>query len=68
VLANLSSDATLTNATGTTACFKPLNSPFVTFATAGLAAGASKTVTLDYDDPTQGAIAFTPQVAQGVAH
>jgi hypothetical protein len=64
VLASLSSNATLFNATGTTSCAAPVNSPFINIA-GPLGAGASTSVVLQFTDPTHGAIAYSTRVFAG---
>ena len=67
VLDNLSSNATLFNASGQTACAAPLGSPFVVPVASGsdLAAGASVTVYLQFTDPTKAGITYTTRALAG---
>jgi hypothetical protein len=58
VVENLSSNTSLTNATGTTVSNAP-GSSYVSVSNSGLAAGASQTVTLQFSAPTSGAISET---------
>jgi hypothetical protein len=59
VLDNLS-NATLVNATGTTAFNSPGVSPYITMG--ALAAGQTISFTLQFSDPTNGAISYTTRV------
>jgi hypothetical protein len=65
VLANLSSDATLTDGSGSTVCFAPVGSPYIDVPLSGnqLAAKAGKAVTLDFAAPSTATITFTSEVA-----
>ncbi|MGA3018566.1 MAG: hypothetical protein ABSF62_15700 [Bryobacteraceae bacterium] len=64
VLDNLSSNATLFNASGVTSVQLPAGSPYAN--TSGLAAGASETFTLSFIDPTRTPITYnTPRVLAG---
>lgn len=64
VLDNLSSNATLENATGTTAVLAPLGSPYVLVNLDGnsLAPTESAVVQLDFSDPTLQPITYTTRV------
>ena len=64
VLDNLSSNATLNNAAGTTAVLAPLGSPYVRVNLDGnsLAAGDSASVQLDFSDPSLQPISYTTRV------
>jgi uncharacterized repeat protein (TIGR02543 family) len=65
VLDNLSSNATLANATGTTdALAPPAGSPYINAST-NLAPGQAITVTLQFTDPSRGAISYTTRVLAG---
>ncbi|MGA3019602.1 MAG: hypothetical protein ABSF62_20965 [Bryobacteraceae bacterium] len=63
VLDNLSSNATLFNASGVTSVQLPAGSPYAN--TSGLAAGASETFTIQFTDPTKTLITYTPRVLAG---
>jgi hypothetical protein len=67
VLDNLSSNATLFNKAGVTACDPPLGSPFVVPVVSGssLVTGASVTVYLQFTDPTKTGITYTTRVLAG---
>jgi hypothetical protein len=60
VLTALSSNATLTNASGSSN-----GSPFITVSAAPLAPGASMKVQLSFTNSTNGAITFTPRTYSG---
>jgi hypothetical protein len=64
VLDNLSVNATLLNASGTTQWLVPLGSPYVNAAN-GLAPGGSVTLGLQFADPTNAAITYTTRVLAG---
>lgn len=64
VLDDLSSNASLFNSVGTTACAAPLGSPFVTLP-GPLAPGASATAALQFTDPTKTGITYTTRVLAG---
>jgi len=63
-LDDLSSDATLFNAVGTTACAVPAGSPYVQIA-GPLAPGASANVVLQFADPTKSGITYSTRVLAG---
>jgi hypothetical protein len=63
-LDDLSSNASLFNSAGTTACAAPLGSPYVTLP-GPLAPGASATVVLQFTDPTKTGITYTTRVLAG---
>jgi hypothetical protein len=66
VLDNLSANATLVSANGTTANAAPLGSPYVTLSTGNLAAGGSVTVTLTFrNQPLNAAINYKTRVLAG---
>jgi hypothetical protein len=68
VFDNLSSNASLTDGTGITACKAPLNSEFVNLslgASGSLAPGKSNTVTLTFADPSQAGITYSTRVLAG---
>jgi hypothetical protein len=65
VLDNLSSNATLANANGTTGCNLPA-SPYITVMNSGsLAAGASVQVSLEFNDPSMAGITYNTRVLAG---
>ena len=66
VLDALSANATLANASGTTACAAPSGSPFVTLA-GDLAAGAGTSVVLQFANPSKTGITYTTRVLAGSA-
>jgi hypothetical protein len=61
VLDNLSSNATLFNKTGDTACATPSGSPFINVPT------GSPSVTLDFADPSKAGITYNVRVLMGTA-
>jgi hypothetical protein len=63
-LDDLSGNASLFNAAGTTACAAPLGSPYITLPSP-LAPGASATVVLQFTDPTKAGITYTTRVLAG---
>ncbi len=68
VLDNLSANATLVNASGTTANFPPLGSPYVGVNIGGdnlLSPGETATFYLDFSDPTRGAINYNARILSG---
>jgi hypothetical protein len=67
VLDSLSANATLANASGTTANNPPLGSPYLVVpgTGSGMAMGASATVTLQFSNPTNSAIAYTARTVTG---
>ena len=64
VLDNLSSNATLFNASGTTSCTAPAGSPYVTIA-GPLNSGANATAVVQFTDPTKAGITYTTRVLAG---
>ncbi len=67
LLENLSSDAALANASGSSTCASP-GSPYIVVplgAGNSLAAGASMNVTLQFTDPSRGAITYSAAVVAG---
>ena len=68
VLGNLSANATLSNATGTTANNPPVGSPYITVpgTSGGLAVGASATFTLQFTNSNNGVINYTSSVLYGI--
>jgi hypothetical protein len=59
-LTSLSSNATMTDFTGT---FN--GSPYITVSSGALAAGASASVTIQFQNPSNGSITFTPVTVVG---
>jgi hypothetical protein len=64
VLDKLSGNATLYNASGTTACGSPLGSPFINLS-GPLAPGASASVTLQFANPSRAGITYASRVLAG---
>jgi len=60
----LSANATLSNASGSTASFAPIGSPYVQVPVT-LNPGQSTTVVLEFNNPTKAAITYTPRVLAG---
>jgi hypothetical protein len=66
VLDALSSNASVANASGVTACAAPSGSPYVTILPSGaLAAGQSASIQLQFVDPSKAGITYTPRVLAG---
>lgn len=66
VLDSLSSNASVANATGVTACASPSGSPYVTVVPSGaLAAGQSASIQLQFTDPSKAGITYAPRVLAG---
>lgn len=65
-LDNLSSNATLFNSSGATACAAPAGSPFIDLA-GNLNPGASASVSLQFTDPTRTGITYATRVLAGSA-
>jgi hypothetical protein len=68
-LDNLSSDATLFNAAGTTANYAPLGSPYVSVNLGGdnvLSPGETAVVYLEFADPSRGGITYSTRVLDSV--
>jgi hypothetical protein len=61
VLTGLSSNATLSNASGSTKCAAPLGSPFISLSRA-LNPGASASVVLQFADPTKAGIVYSTRI------
>jgi len=61
VLDDLSTNTSLTNATGTTANVVPTGSPYITVSNGSLAVGASTVVTLQFAVPASGSITYNPR-------
>jgi hypothetical protein len=66
VLDGLSSNATLTNASGTTSCALPAGRPLIGSDRGSLAPGATITFQLHFTNPTKAGITYTPVVLAGV--
>ena len=64
VLDSLSSNATLSNSSGATACATPIGSPYAAISTP-LNPGASTSVLLRFSDPTKAAITYSTRVLAG---
>ncbi len=64
VLDSLSSNATLYNATGTTACATPAGSPFINWSSS-LAPGASASIVLQFTNPSKAGITYATRVLAG---
>ena len=62
VLDNLSPNATLFNATGTTSCAAPAGRPFVASSATSLAPGATLSFVLQFTNPTRQAITYNTRV------
>ena len=65
VLDSLSGNTSLANKTGVTSANAPAGSPYVTVTTSGLAAGASKTVTLQFTLPSSGGVTYSARTVTG---
>jgi hypothetical protein len=68
VLDNLSANATLFNAAGTTVNYPPLGSPYVSVNLGGdgvLSPGESAVATLEFVNPTRGGITYTARLLAG---
>jgi len=65
VLDSLSSNAGLFNKTGTTNAVSPAGSAYLDVQAGDMAAGASVTVTLEFTNPTKGAISYSARVLAG---
>lgn len=65
VLDALSSNATLFNATGTTALRAPLGSPYLDLSASSLAPGSAVTLTLEFTNPTNARISYNTRVLAG---
>lgn len=66
-LDNLSANASLYGATGTTTLLAPIGSSFVKLPITSLNAGQTATVTLQFVNPTNAKITYTPRVTAGDA-
>jgi hypothetical protein len=64
ILDNLTTSAALYNTGGSTACAAPTGSPYVSIA-GPIGAGASTNVVLQFTDPTNAAISYTPRFLAG---
>jgi hypothetical protein len=65
VLDNLSTNASLFNASGTTSCAAPLGSPYIITSTASLAPGATVSAVLQFANPTKAATTYATRVLAG---
>ncbi|MGA2261459.1 MAG: hypothetical protein ABSH28_08485 [Acidobacteriota bacterium] len=65
VLDSLSSNASLYNTSGATSCAAPLGSTYIIASAAGLAPGASVSVSLQFTDPTKATITYSTRVLAG---
>ncbi len=68
VLDNLSANAAVFGAAGTTTLLAPIGSSFVTLPVSTLNAGQSVTVALEFTNPTNGKISYTPRLTAGAAN
>lgn len=66
VLDSLSTNATLFNANGSTSVYTPAGSSFITVPGATLAPGASASVTLQFNNPTNAAITYSPRTLNSI--
>ena len=66
VLDSLSGNATLTNGSGATANYAPLAAPFIQVPGSSLAAGATATVTLQFANPSNAAIAYNNRTLNSI--
>jgi hypothetical protein len=66
VLDGLSANATLVNASGTTSVNAPLGSPYIVLPGGSLSSGASTAATLQFSNPTNGAITYSTRVLNGI--
>ncbi len=66
VLDSLSVNATLSNASGTTSVYTPAGSSFIAVPGATLAPGASASVTLLFNNPTNAAIIYSPRTLNSI--
>ena len=64
----LSTNTTLSNASGTTATSSPAGSPFITVSSGNLAPGASVTVVLQFTKPTSGGISYGARAITGTTN
>ena len=67
VLDNLSANASLYGTNGTTTLLAPIGSSFVTLPVTNINAGQSVTGTLEFVNPTNAKITYTPRVTAGDA-
>ena len=65
VLDSLSANASLFNKTGVTSVLIPAGSPYLDVILGSMAAGASISVTLEFNDPTKAAINYSTRVLAG---
>ncbi len=68
VLDNLSANAAVFGAAGTTTLLAPIGSSFVTLPVGTLNAGQSVTVAMEFTNPTNGKISYTPRLTAGAAN
>ena len=68
VLDSLSSNATLSNANGTTSVYTPAGSSFITVPGSTLAPGASASVTLQFGNPTNAAITYSTRTLNSITN
>ncbi|MES1254171.1 MAG: hypothetical protein ABUS56_01085 [Acidobacteriota bacterium] len=66
VLDGLPESAALSNRTGVTATFAPLAAPYIQVPGASLAPGASASVVLQFTNPSNAGITYTPRVLNGI--
>jgi WD40 repeat protein len=65
VMDSLSSNAGLFNSAGATSATSPAGSPYLNILGSDMAAGASLTITVEFTNPTKGAITYTTRVLAG---
>lgn len=65
VLDSLTNGVSLLNPTGTTSATPPTGSPYLNVTTGNLSVGASVTVTLEFVNPANAVIAYSPRVLAG---
>lgn len=66
VVDGLSANATLGSPSGTTAVYGPLGSPYVLVSSGTLAPGATASVTLQFTNPSNGAITYSARVLNSI--
>lgn len=66
VLDGLSPSATLNNAAGTTSVYPPMARPYISVPGSTLAPGASTTVSLQFNNPTNAAITYTARMLNSI--
>jgi hypothetical protein len=67
VLDGLSANASLSNLDGTTTAYAPANSPYVLVSGGALAPGASVTVALQFNNPTNDGITYAARILNSIA-